>query len=131
MMSWFMVQIILIALSVFLASPTNAACTDTLTGSTSVDDFTFKVTMDCANKKVQLQIDYSNYNNDWFGVVFHHSMDPNPALVYTTGKENDKEASLYYYYLGSKSTSDIVYQSENDWTQIKQEVSNNNIQLIY
>eukprot|EP01084_Bolivina_argentea_P052900 97120_1 len=58
-------------------------------------------------------------------------MATHPALVYTTGKQADKEASLYYYYLESQSLNDVSYQSENDWTQINQQISNNNVRLIY
>eukprot|EP01084_Bolivina_argentea_P176186 304951_1 len=119
MMNWFMIQIVLITLS--LTTATNTECTGSLTGSNSVDNFTLIITMDCANEKVQLQIDYANYTNDWFGVVFHHTMATHPALVYTTGKQADKEASLYYYYLESQSLNDVSYQSENDWTQINQQ----------
>ncbi len=91
----------------------NGQCTDKSVGWSSVDDYTINITMDCANKKVQLDIKYSGYKENWFGIVFHHSMTEHPGLVYTTGKNEDRDAALYYYDMQSKSSSDIVYDSDS------------------
>eukprot|EP01084_Bolivina_argentea_P176180 304935_1 len=128
-------QISYILLLLLLSFKSNAQCTGTLSGSTTVDDFTISIKLDCETEKIQLDIEYNNYNNNYFGIVFHHTMIHHPALVYTTGKNADKPAALYTYDLQAKGSDGVIYNPTNDWTKISTTTQPNyydtTIKIIY
>ena len=68
--------------------------------------------------------------NKWFGVVFGTEMFGD-AIIYTTGKANDRSAILHDYYLSGKSASAVSYDSEQSLTQIEQTINADIIYLEY
>eukprot|EP01084_Bolivina_argentea_P032687 60504_1 len=88
----------------------------------------------CSTETVQLTIDYRNYSQNWFGIVFNKQMTPSPnSTIFTTGKptENQRNASLYSYDITGKTANSIIYHSERDWIKLIQIESNNNLSILY
>eukprot|EP01083_Nonionella_stella_P283163 963682_1 len=86
-----------------------------------MDDFTITLFINCDDNTVTVTIKYSNYNNNWFGIVFSNNMLGN-ALIYTTGKSDEdiRSEGLYPYTLNGRNINQVIYNgAENDWRKIK------------
>ena len=87
--------------------------------------------IDCDNDKVEVTIGYSEYNDNWFGIVFSDSMIGN-ALVYTTGTTEELEESLYPYDIEGRYTDDIILGDQDEWwTQESVDESDGTIVVKY
>jgi len=92
--------------------------------------FTVEFFLNCADDTVSVTITYTDYNTNWFGIVFNNVME-GPSLVYTTGKSGDQEAGLYPYDLNAKDISQVILDTENLWTQVDETIDGNTITVKY
>jgi hypothetical protein len=71
----------------------------------------------CDTETFEIQIE--TRLDEWTGVVFNDEMIRSDAVIYTTGKDQDRDALLYAYRLTSKSLNGVDYQPDEDWTQLE------------
>jgi len=79
--------------------------------------FILIITVNCNEETARIQLTYPGYNDNWFGLVFSDSMIGS-ALVYTTGKNEDRSAALYAYENLDRTEPAVQYQSSKDWTNV-------------
>eukprot|EP01084_Bolivina_argentea_P120110 212911_1 len=85
----------------------------------SVDTGNLYITsiINCMENIVQFDIQYKEYNNNWFGLVFNTEM-LGDAIIFTTGINNDRTASLYSYNINDKLLTNIIYDTNIQWIQL-------------
>ena len=65
-----------------------------------------------------MDIEYHDFNNNWFEIVFNNEMSGD-ALIYTTGKNaSNRTQALYYYFIHGRSSIYIQHDGSKDWTEI-------------
>eukprot|EP01083_Nonionella_stella_P130747 396897_1 len=84
----------------------------------AVDDFIVVFEINCITETLLVNITYSTYDDKWFGLVFAQNM-LGDALVWTTGKHNDRELGLYAYNNVNKmgNGSGVEYTPDKNWRQ--------------
>eukprot|EP01084_Bolivina_argentea_P237166 398674_1 len=122
-----------------IMSTGNIDCTDSLTASQNVGDgfdLIIGFTIDCIDNTISINVEYNAFSPNWLGIVFGEHMKPdnggyNAALVFTTGKSNDRAAKFYTYHITEKSIGSVVWQPELNWTKINQEINGNTMLAEY
>eukprot|EP01083_Nonionella_stella_P016661 46551_1 len=127
-----------------LAIGNSIDCVDKSGSGTSSDNdsqhiFTVNIATNCSTSSLIIDITYSGYNGNWFGIVFSETMTGGgnaSALVYTTGKPNEQQrpTALYSYRLSSKArdASGVTYNGANsDPKKLSTQTTNNTLQLTY
>jgi len=125
--------IFLVSIALLLVrNPVVEGC-DTVPATGSIDDFTVTFDLNCTDETVTVTIEYAQYSDNWFGIVFSSSMY-GESLLYTTGKSGDAvPEGLYPYTLSSKSStlSGIVRDSTTNWTELSTVESGATITVQY
>ena len=109
---------------------------DVLTSNLIADDLTVSIDINCKLNVAIIDITYNTFNDNWFGIVFSNSMIGD-AMIYTTGKFDDRIAGLYCYHIIERRADDVIYNSSHDWIEILTEIktdintNSNEIHLIY
>merc|ERR1719361_1850933 len=99
------------------SNPTAVLACPSQSATSTVDDFTVTIDIDCAAETVNVVIEYAAYSDNWFGVVFSTSMIGD-ALVYTTGISGDTVSEgLWPYELTAKSSSGVDRDTSSTWTE--------------
>ena len=105
-----------------------------LSATHTLDSLQIKFDIDCESKMVQIDITYTEYSDNWFGVVFSDIMF-GEALIFTTGKasETQREAGLYSYKTTSKAFdgSGVVYQESKNWKEHLTEQKGSELRVTY
>eukprot|EP01083_Nonionella_stella_P085795 238022_1 len=85
---------------------------------TVVGDLIVAFEINCETEILLVNITYPTYDDKWFGLVFARKM-LGDALVWTTGKNNDRELGLYAYNNTNKNTdgSGVEYTPYKNWRQ--------------
>eukprot|EP01084_Bolivina_argentea_P143980 252729_1 len=120
-----------LSLILLLILKANGQCIGTRSGSTIADDFEVSISLDCMTEIIQLSVQYKAYADNYFGLVFHHTMITHKSLVFTTGKDEDRSAALYAYDMSSKRASGVIYEPTNDWTEVDTITESNYIHIKY
>eukprot|EP01084_Bolivina_argentea_P048295 88993_1 len=78
-----------------------------------------------------IDIEYTNYANNWFGIVFSADM-AGYALCYTTGQDSQtsRQLALYQYTLTNTDRT-ATYNPNNNWIKVSETINNNAIRIIY
>ena len=106
-----------------------AACIDTKTASITATDLTITSTINCNDETIEFDITYTGYKSNWFGIVFNTEMSGD-AIVYTSGKSDDRIPKLCSYYITSMDPSGVTYLPNEDYTEISTDTSNG-IHIVY
>eukprot|EP01083_Nonionella_stella_P279984 952297_1 len=85
---------------------------------TVVGDLIVAFEINCETEILLVNITYPTYDDKWFGLVFARKM-LGDALVWTTGKNNDRELGLYAYNNVNKmgNGSGVEYTPDKNWRQ--------------
>eukprot|EP01084_Bolivina_argentea_P084224 152374_1 len=116
-----------------IESTANKSCPggDVSTGNVSIGSVDVIATIDCIAHSITLDIAYKRYSLlKWFGLVFNTQMSGD-ALVFTTGKNNDRSVSLYAYQISGKSADSVVYEASLDWTQQMLSLEGSSLRIVY
>ena len=87
--------------------------------------FIISFIIDCNERTATVNLTYPNHDGGWFGIVFNDDTSASNrmkgnALIYTTGKEGDRDIGLYSYILeGPKSISSVVYHPQLNWQNVE------------
>ena len=95
-----------------------------------LEDFEIELYLNCEEETVSITVEYSGFNDNWFGLVFNDKMDGD-ALVFTTGKDNDRDSALYPYTISSKSADGVKFDAGNDWTELSKVESGGVLTVSY
>ena len=113
-------------------TPSNAqiACSNGIfAGDVTAGPLLIKSVLCSDDDTIHIDIEYTAYNDEWFGIVFSETMI-GEALVYTTGKSGVQNQALWSYDNTAKNMNGVNYDSANDWTEVSTDTSNG-IRIIY
>lgn len=83
----------------------------------------------CDSKEIEIQL--RTQNDSWVGIVIEgNDMIDHDAIIYTTGKDNNLNASLYDYYLTQEGRSGVNYDDQQDWNEIFNQNENGIVTII-
>ena len=88
----------------------------------------------CDTETIRMSINYTNYQPNWFGIVFNTVMAPSPnATVFTVGKQSEEPRALglYAYDLGAENINEVIYHPERNWKKISEIINGRNVSLVY
>merc|ERR1719242_587996 len=96
----------------------------------TVEDFSIEFEIDCDTDTVRVRVEYSDYDDNWFGLVFADNMIGD-ALVYTTGMSGTDDLTLHPYALTVRSTSGVNMDDSYTWTEVTNSVVGNTLTIEY
>jgi len=107
---------------------------DELTASGTLDHITVALTIDCEAETVQVSITNTEYNENWFGIVFSEIMI-GTSLIYTTGNSANGEATrdlaLYQYNNLAKAEAQVQWNESVEWTEVSTDIDGTTITIVY
>eukprot|EP01084_Bolivina_argentea_P048294 88991_1 len=117
-------------------SPTEMCASVSVEGSLNVANKLQIYGMLCStDNMIYIDIMYSNYNNNYFGIVFDSDNMYGDALIYTTGKydETTRNKALYAYNMKEISSriDGVIYVPNDNWIQVLINETNGGINVIY